>query len=242
MSLQRSFNRLLVSAYLTALVVLSSVVFAARGSELAGVVGISPEGPDNFFVVRLTHQQGMSIAGIEFYNNDPLHPIQEVYAAEVDTDEVPRIDRPVTQLSVETPSEGWIAATFAEPVEFSGSALDIYLRMPAGSARTGSGIGGGAGIGYLDDVCMGRSYVSYGGRSFSALASDIALAVRISYTAGKREPRPFDQLTHTELNLRGGDSIRAADQSQPRALLSEVRGGPHSSDSLAAELRWTRCG
>lgn len=227
MSLLASIKRSSAGAFLATFTILSSSVFAAKGSELTGVVGISPEGPDNFFVVRLASQEGMSISGIEFYNNDPMNPVQEVYAAVAIADELPRIDSPVTQLSVGAPAEGWIPATFSEPVEIPGAVLDVYLRLPAGSVRTGTGPGGGAGIGYLEDTGSLQSFVSFGGRSCSALSTEIALAVRISYAAGKRKPQSFNQLAHTNLTLHGREPNRSADQSQSRALLSNVQVQPN---------------
>lgn len=205
---------------------------------VAGVSSMTPVTDSSCFAVWVPVPTDYALAGLMWYNNDELTVFPEI-RLESGTPDNPvsfSESHPVAE-SVIGESSAWSSVTFTEPVTCASTGLYVLIRLPEGSEQEALGIGGGAGIGFVEDggctgwmsidgvrwVKVGRNYgfavqphfVKAQGGMMQMLGSNIPQdLIVIDETEGfdtellPASPNPFNPVTEIRFTLKESDHVK----------------------------------
>lgn len=161
----------------------SGVAFAGSGQAasdmpaVSGILKLEPVTEQSYIAAWLPVPDGMSLAGIKWFNNDEYSPFLEVMELHDSEDGLGLVDAcTLIANSVDGVSLGWSELTFSLPIACGGDGAFVIFRVPANAAVTSDGAGGGAGIGFASGDGA-RGWVTVDGQNWVGIDSSFGLAV-----------------------------------------------------------------
>jgi len=187
---------------------------SAADSPVDGVLSLSPVGEHSCIAVELRVEPGSTIVGVRWFNNDGSAAFPSLLLMEGEADTAPDLSQVALVLDeVEGESLAWGDVTLPAPVTTQSGIVYAIFELPTGAERTGEGLGGGPGIGYVHSSHAPPAFLSADGISWMRLSRDVQLEVELvlggamrsagspKSLAEARESRPagwWDDLAQTE--------------------------------------------
>lgn len=210
---------------------------AWAGEDYDGILGLSSSAEHSCVAVALPVTPGQAISGISWVHNDANVTFPNLLVLEGTTGGPP--DLTETALVVENVSGeslAWSTITFESAITSSADAIYAVFQVPAFSEKTGEGLDGGPGIGFVQEEGLNATYFSLDGTSWSRLHPNYSLRVEIVSSLAKsaggtatladlRESRPagwWDELRSreaTEVALESDGPAAVVSASAPMAVM-----------------------
>jgi len=136
-------------------VLLGSISFAtqfrgdASAQEIAGVVAPTPVQEHSCIAVQLEVGVGTPLSGVTWYHNDTQEVFPRLLLMEGEAGAPPDLAQTALILAdLGAESLGWGQVLLEAPVSSRTGYIDVVFEFPAWTERTGTGSGGGPGLGY----------------------------------------------------------------------------------------------
>ena len=161
----------------------SSIAFGGSGQAagdlpaISGILKLEPVTEQSYIAAWLPVPDGMSLAGVKWFNNDqyaPFPEVMELHGSENGLGSVAACT--VVANDVDGASLGWSELAFNLPIACGGDGAFVIFRVPANAAVTSDGAGGGAGLGYASGDGA-RGWVTVDGQNWVGIDSSFGLAV-----------------------------------------------------------------
>jgi len=175
----------------------SGVALAGSGQAagdlpaVSGILKMEPVTEHSYIAAWLPVPDGMSLAGIKWFNNDEYAPFPEVMELHDSEDGLGSVGA-CTMIAneVDGVSLGWSELTFGLPIACGGDGAFVIFRIPANAAVAADGAGGGAGVGFASGDGA-RGWVTVDGQNWVGIDSSFGLAIEpilVAYSSasGKR--------------------------------------------------------
>jgi hypothetical protein len=179
------------------LVVIGVIVLAALASggggpaveepAVDGMASITPILESSYVAVPIRLTPSEALAGMKWYNNDEncIYPrfllVAQSLQREPDLGDAITIAEDVMGLS-----DAWSELRLANPIASSAGEMYLILQMPAFIERTGAGLNGGPGFGYIQKAEPGPSaYASSDGENWARLGCRLAVSpIKVALAPG----------------------------------------------------------
>jgi FlgD Ig-like domain len=215
----KAHSLFLVSLFL----VMSHAAPTIASPSFDGVLSLSPVEEHSCLAVALPVTPGQPLLGISWIHNDESVAFPNLLIMEGQVGVPPDLSQTSLVLQEITgASLAWGDVTFDTPITSSTNLVYAVFQLPAFAERTGEGLGGGPGIGYVQQKGAGAAYVSVDGVSWTRLHPDFSMAVTTTVAMGKvASTQPLAELQATrlagwwdELDVGSGseDALAAADE------------------------------
>ncbi len=196
----------------------SGVALAGSGQAsgdlpaISGILKLEPVTEQSYIAAWLPVPDGMSLAGIKWFNNDEYSPFLKVMELHDSEDGLGLVDAcTLVSNSVGGVSLGWSELAFSSPIACGGDGAFVVFRVPASAAATSDGAGGGAGVGFASGDGA-RGWVTVDGQNWVGIDSAFGLAVEPMLVAhssvsgkmaadGVRDGQPVLDLVQYETGL-----------------------------------------
>ncbi len=151
----------------------------AAVSEVSGVVGLVPALEHSCLATYVEVPEGYALGGLAWYNNDGLAVFPRLLLAEGGEGGPPQLAE-ATEIVKGLKGESllWSAIEFPEPVRAAQGGLYVYFEFPPRGVRTGTGMGQGPGLGYVESETGLEAWVSDMGEEWVQVAPEYKLALR----------------------------------------------------------------
>ena len=178
-------NRYKITIVFFVIILLASVTLTADDAVL-GVIGLSDVTEQSALAFWVPLEDGVSVTGIEWYNNDSSLPFTSIHGVAGETN-MPESLVYSTLLgeSVGGQSDSWSQFLFSQPVASETSGFYILFKFPQDGEYHFDGLGGGTGIGYLTKSGIVNSWFTGDGETWHAMKATSSFAVRPIYTSNK---------------------------------------------------------
>jgi len=120
--------------------------------EVAGVVGMTPITENSYAAVWIPVGKKQALAGLKWYNNDSSVAFPELLIASGAADQPAFVgDCLGIGENVSGASSNWSEFRLDAPIASSRGGFYVLFRFPEDGAHVGEGLGGGSGIGYVEN-------------------------------------------------------------------------------------------
>lgn len=144
---------------------------------VSGILKLAPVTEQSYIAAWLPVPEGMSLAGVKWYNNDQYALFPEVLELHGSEDGLGNVAAcTLVANDVEGASLGWSELTFSLPIACGGDGAFVIFRVPANAAVTTDGAGGGAGVGFASGDGA-RGWVTVDGQNWVGIDSSFGLAI-----------------------------------------------------------------
>jgi hypothetical protein len=196
---------------------------------ISGILKLEPVTEQSYIAAWLPVPDGMSLAGIRWFNNDQYAPFPEVMELHGSEDGLGSVAACTLVASgVDGISLGWSELTFGLPIACGGDGAFVIFRVPANAAATVDGAGGGAGLGFASGDGA-RGWVTVDGQNWVGIDSSFGLAVKPVLVA-------YSSVASKSAAGRTRDGKPALDSVQYETELRSVSPNPFNPDT---EIQFT---
>lgn len=178
-------TRSMSTALVTLLILL---VFHARAwaTDYDGMLSLSPVQEHSCVAVTIPVTPGQALSGIRWLHNDETIAFPKLLILEAKAGAPPDLTETSLVLDEITgESLAWGEVAFEVPITSSTPYIHAVFQLPAFTERTGEGIGGGPGIGYVQERHSGAAYLSSDGVNWTRLHPMFSLRVETVVVLGK---------------------------------------------------------
>lgn len=153
--------------------------------EVLGALGLAQAQENSCIAVWVSVPEGMSMTGVEWYNNDATVAFPELLVQSGSADyPVALPDAATVATAVTGSSVSWSEVAFSAPVGSMSGGLYVIFRIPGGAQALANGPGGGPAIGYTAAAEGYPGWLSSDGEDWSPVHPDFGFAVRPVLAAG----------------------------------------------------------
>lgn len=157
----------------------------APPAAVAGILRIDPVTQSSYVAAWVPVAAGMDLAGIRWFNNDEFGAFPQVLALCGGGDELGNVEECVLLAEgVTGVSSGWSEFAFTAPLACGGGGAYIVFQLPDDAVVPAEGVGGGAGIGYINGGGQ-SSWVSIDGMHWVGVDEAFGLALEPMLTAAQ---------------------------------------------------------
>lgn len=221
----------LVVAILSALCTMNlSSWTCASAQDIDGVLALTPVEEHSCIAVQLDVGQGQPIQGLTWYHNDSQVLFPRLLLMEGQEGVAPDLSQTALVLAdLSGSSLSWGEVTLEAPVSSSTGYIDAVFEFPAWTERTGTGNGGGPGIGYGSREGPEHAWVTRDGAEWLPLHSEYRVAVSPVVSAARAASTPRSLAELAEYAPEGWwQHVEPTDIAKPS--------GPTESESSASPL------
>jgi hypothetical protein len=164
----------------------TGIVQATELPQISGVFGIDPVGETTALALWIPLNDGESIEGVRWFNNDEEATFPEVLAVAGEANQ-PELLADATVFGEEISGESfqWSELYFPQSLASSSGGLYIIFRLSPGSEFHSQGQGGGPGIGYIEGGGVNRCWLTGDGEFWDGLTIPFQMAIQPITNANK---------------------------------------------------------
>lgn len=175
-----------IDAYLLAIMLLAGASQVAHGSEPAidGVFGLAPMPETAALAIWVPLDEGQSVAGMRWYNNDSQIAFPRVLAVAGEADRPELVaEAVVVGTGVTGGTLQWSELTFEQPLASETPGLYLVFELPAAGAFEAEGVG--SGVGYTEGDGEIRSWVAIDDNYWHRLSAEYQMAIEAVMNGNK---------------------------------------------------------
>ena len=174
------------SSLFAAIGVLAASTVVASTAQIDGVLALTPVEEHSCIAVEIRVSPGQPVSGISWYHNDAQVLFPRLLLLEGQDGMAPDLGQTAVVLAdLSGSSLEWGSVTLDPPVTTSTGIIQAVFELPAWTERTGTGPGGGPGLGYSLQPGGGNAWVTRDGADWIRVHEDYRVSVEAASAAGR---------------------------------------------------------